>query len=91
MLASAFLSIKFIYYFQSSYLPPFFCIITLCRWHDRDDRDINVLKEMFDACDLIPGSEIVFLCALFILIHSGQFLSIGIIRLQADSHSFLRI
>lgn len=46
---------------------------------------------MFDACDLIPGSEIVFLCALFILIHSGQFLSIGIIRLQADSHSFLRI
>lgn len=43
---------------------------------------------MFDASVLLPGSEIVFLC---VLIHSGQFLYIGIIRLQTDFHSFLRV
>lgn len=59
-------------------------------WHDRDDTGINLLKEIYDVCDLLPGSEIVFLCVLFILIHSGQLLSIDIIRLQTDSHSFVR-
>lgn len=58
--------------------------------HDRDDTGLNLLKEMYNVYDLHPGSEIVFLCMLFILIHWGQLLSIGIFRLQTGSHSFVR-
>lgn len=90
---SALLSVKSIYCFQSFCLPrSFWHPIAIYKWHDRDDTSINLLKEIYDVCDLLPGLEIVFLCVVFILIHthSGQLLSMGIIRLQTDTPSFER-